>query len=310
MSQDKYGWVYCISNESYREDLLKIGMTERTPQERLAEANRSDTWRPPLNYKLEFAKYVKDPLKKEKTLHKLFEQYNERVNNNREFFKVSVEKARLYFDLMDGDYLELSTNIESASSNRSKTSETSKSQKGGNRTKTGEIAPTKPKSKSNSKHKNKTNTPLSNIIIENNSKDELEILIANSNSDSDSDSSFNPKKDLENNPKQLELLENINIKDLSIEESKKLLKIAINREALNIKIGKKFNRFYELINIKPNKIKNMVFEAHIVAAPDGINSIDEDAALFINNSNYKTIVKTLKNASIPHVIILTELYKL
>lgn len=112
MNQDKEGWVYCISNENVRSAktpnniLLKIGMTERTPQERLAEANKSDTWRPPLNYKIEFAKRVKNALQKEKTLHKLLEQYNERVNRSREFFDISVEKARLYFDLMDGEYLE------------------------------------------------------------------------------------------------------------------------------------------------------------------------------------------------------------
>jgi hypothetical protein len=115
MSQDKDkdGWVYCISNENVRSAklpnniLLKIGMTERTPHERLAEANKSDTWRPPLNYKIEFAKKVKNALQKEKTIYKLLEQYNERVNRSREFFDISVEKARLYFDLMDGEYLEL-----------------------------------------------------------------------------------------------------------------------------------------------------------------------------------------------------------
>ena len=31
----KEGWVYCISNESMP-GLLKIGMTDRTPQQRLA----------------------------------------------------------------------------------------------------------------------------------------------------------------------------------------------------------------------------------------------------------------------------------
>lgn len=102
MSED--GWVYCISNPS-NTALLKIGMTVRTPQERLAEANRPNTWiaRP---FKLEFAKKVKWPLQKEQTLHKLMEQYNERENPDREFFRISVERARLYFDLMDGEYLE------------------------------------------------------------------------------------------------------------------------------------------------------------------------------------------------------------
>jgi hypothetical protein len=112
ISKDKEGWVYCISNENVRSSktpnniLLKIGMTNRTPQERLAEANKSDTWRPPLYYKIEFAKKVKNALIKEKTLHKLLEQYNERVNTSREFFDISVEKARLYFDLMEGEYYE------------------------------------------------------------------------------------------------------------------------------------------------------------------------------------------------------------
>jgi hypothetical protein len=102
MSED--GWVYCISNPSNL-GLLKIGMTVRTPQERLAEANRPNTWIPE-HFKLEFAKKVKWPLKKEQTLHKLMEQYNERTNPAREFFRISVERARLYFDLMDGEYLE------------------------------------------------------------------------------------------------------------------------------------------------------------------------------------------------------------
>lgn len=102
MSED--GWVYCISNPG-NSGLLKIGMTVRTPQERLAEANRPNTWIPE-HFKLEFAKKVKWPLQKEQTLHKLMEQYNERTNPAREFFRISVERARLYFDLMDGEYLE------------------------------------------------------------------------------------------------------------------------------------------------------------------------------------------------------------
>jgi hypothetical protein len=102
MSED--GWVYCISNPG-NPGLLKIGMTVRTPQERLAEANRPNTWIPE-HFKLEFAKKVKWPLQKEQTLHKLMEQYNERTNPAREFFRISVERARLYFDLMDGEYLE------------------------------------------------------------------------------------------------------------------------------------------------------------------------------------------------------------
>ena len=98
------GWVYCISNPSMP-GLLKIGMTVRTPQERLKEANSSDTWRPPTTFVLEFAKRVRDPLQKERTIHKLLEQYDQRVNSKREFFEVSTVTARLCFELMDGEWL-------------------------------------------------------------------------------------------------------------------------------------------------------------------------------------------------------------
>ncbi len=83
--------------------LLKVGITERTPDVRLHDANTSDTWRPPTLYELEIAKRVKNPKDKEKTLHKLLEQYAERVHPRREFFRISLEELRVFFDLMDGE---------------------------------------------------------------------------------------------------------------------------------------------------------------------------------------------------------------
>jgi hypothetical protein len=83
--------------------ILKVGMTERTPEARLIEANASDTWRPPTPYKIEFAKKVSNPSQKEKTLHTLLEQYTDRIHPRREFFRVSPEEVRKFFDLMDGE---------------------------------------------------------------------------------------------------------------------------------------------------------------------------------------------------------------
>jgi len=83
--------------------ILKVGMTERTPEARLCEANASDTWRPPTPYKIEFAKKVSNPSQKEKTLHTLLEQYTDRIHPRREFFRVSQEEVRKFFDLMDGE---------------------------------------------------------------------------------------------------------------------------------------------------------------------------------------------------------------
>jgi hypothetical protein len=96
------GYVYCFSNASMP-GILKIGMTERTPDVRLREANTSDTWRPPTSYNIEFAKNVKNPKEKEMTIHILLEQYTERINPRREFFRVSPEEVRKFFDLMDGE---------------------------------------------------------------------------------------------------------------------------------------------------------------------------------------------------------------
>ena len=96
------GYVYCFSNESM-EKYLKIGFTEKTPEDRLKEANSSGTWKPPLPYKIELAKKVKNPREKEKTLHKLLSQYRDRPNSSREFFEVSIEEVKTFFKLMDGE---------------------------------------------------------------------------------------------------------------------------------------------------------------------------------------------------------------
>ena len=97
------GYIYCFSNPSMP-GIYKIGMTERTPEIRLIEANSSDTWRPPTPYKIEFAKNVLNPKQKETTLHTLLSQYTERINPKREFFRVSQEEVKTFFDLIDGDF--------------------------------------------------------------------------------------------------------------------------------------------------------------------------------------------------------------
>ena len=96
------GYIYCFSNPSMP-GILKVGMTERTPEARLSEANASDTWRPPTLYEIEFAKKVFNPSQKEKTLHILLEQYTDRIHPRREFFRVSQEEVHKFFDLMDGE---------------------------------------------------------------------------------------------------------------------------------------------------------------------------------------------------------------
>ena len=95
------GYIYCLSNE-FMPGILKVGMTERTPDVRAKELFTTGV---PTPFTIEFAKKVKDVKTKEKTLHELLEQYTDRVSPNREFFRVSLEEVRTFFKLMDGEPL-------------------------------------------------------------------------------------------------------------------------------------------------------------------------------------------------------------
>jgi len=99
------GYVYVLSNPSMP-GIYKIGETERDPPERLKDANKTDTFRPPTPYLLEFARKVDDHKKKEAKIHNILEQLGFRVNNRREFFKVPLEATRELLSLMDGEWWE------------------------------------------------------------------------------------------------------------------------------------------------------------------------------------------------------------
>lgn len=100
------GYIYCFSNPSMP-DILKIGITKRTPEAILSEANAanaSDIWKPPTPYKIVIAKKVHNPFQKEKTLHTLIEQYPENLDNTHTpsgFFRITPEEVIKYFNLME-----------------------------------------------------------------------------------------------------------------------------------------------------------------------------------------------------------------
>lgn len=100
---EKIGYIYCFSNESMP-SILKVGMTERKPEERLRDANRSNTWSPPTPYKMEIAKQVYYPKQKEFSIHKLLDLYGKRINPKREFFKSTIDEIKTIFDIIDGEY--------------------------------------------------------------------------------------------------------------------------------------------------------------------------------------------------------------
>ena len=94
------GYVYCFSNPSMP-DLLKVGFTERTPDERISDLYTTGV---PTPFVIEFAKKVINPRHKEKFLHKLLDKYTERWCARREFFRSTPAIIRNFFELMDGEW--------------------------------------------------------------------------------------------------------------------------------------------------------------------------------------------------------------
>jgi hypothetical protein len=84
------GIVYVLTNP-YMPDLVKIGSTHKTVEERIKELSIATGV--PVAFKCHFAAEVDDMAAKEKTLHQLFS--DKRVNPKREFFTVAPEKVVL-----------------------------------------------------------------------------------------------------------------------------------------------------------------------------------------------------------------------
>jgi hypothetical protein len=94
------GYIYCLSNEAMP-GLVKIGEihTEgRTPEDRIRELYTTGV---PLPFTIEFAKKVKNPGQAESRMHTFLS--DKRLNQRREFFKVTPDFVRKIFDLFEGE---------------------------------------------------------------------------------------------------------------------------------------------------------------------------------------------------------------
>jgi hypothetical protein len=81
------GFVYVLSNKSMP-GIVKIGSTERTIAERIAELSTTGVPEP---FTVEHYVLVENPRDVEMAIHEALNDF--RVNNKREFFKVSVDVA-------------------------------------------------------------------------------------------------------------------------------------------------------------------------------------------------------------------------
>lgn len=85
---NRFGYVYILSNPSIKG--IKIGLTERHVIERLKELNRATGV--PTPFKIEYYTDTIDCYALERAMHKYFSK--KRINNRREFFRLSVWKAK------------------------------------------------------------------------------------------------------------------------------------------------------------------------------------------------------------------------
>jgi hypothetical protein len=82
-------FVYVLSNPSIP-GMYKIGYTSKTVENRTLQINRSTGVPTPFNIEFRYKCYKGERIERE--VHKFFKK--QRVNNDREFFKVSLEEAK------------------------------------------------------------------------------------------------------------------------------------------------------------------------------------------------------------------------
>ena len=93
------GYVYAFATRSMP-GVVKIGATTRDPSERLAEANASDTWRPPHPYVVVCAVEVADAFASERAVHAVLAARRVGAQSAREFFEITELEARVLLSLL------------------------------------------------------------------------------------------------------------------------------------------------------------------------------------------------------------------
>ena len=112
--QEKPGYVYILTNPSFREDWVKIGKSSRPVDVRSKELDNTAV---PLPFEIYATMKTVKYNEAEKLVHKYIERFtNLRIRSNREFFNVKPEEALEIFKdvamLIDDVEIELAKNID------------------------------------------------------------------------------------------------------------------------------------------------------------------------------------------------------
>lgn len=105
----------------YKKNIYKVGYTTKTPSKRAIELYKTGV---PVPFDIEFTMQVKNARKVETQIHKLLK--NNRVNGDREFFEVPLEKIRKIFQTINGIWYDINrvTNYNTPEPKLSTSSET------------------------------------------------------------------------------------------------------------------------------------------------------------------------------------------
>ena len=93
------GYIYCISNPSFKENLYKIGFTTKKLQTRIDSLYKTGV---PTEFHINFAKMVKNCRRTEHEIH--LQLKRARVNPSREFFKCTLPKIKGIFEKVQGSW--------------------------------------------------------------------------------------------------------------------------------------------------------------------------------------------------------------
>jgi len=105
-SQDA-GYIYVMMNPSMQ-GVIKIGLTRRSPEERLEELSKATGV--PTPFILVYKEYFSDCVKAEKIIHSFLEDRGQKLSSNREFFNTDIPSAiKLIQEVKESDLVSSDT---------------------------------------------------------------------------------------------------------------------------------------------------------------------------------------------------------
>lgn len=98
-SQNMKGYIYCVSNASFKANIYKVGYTTMDLETRIKSLYKTGV---PTKFNIHFAKMVNHCYQKEQEIHGILDDKKLRLNPSREFFHCKLSTIKNIFDKVDG----------------------------------------------------------------------------------------------------------------------------------------------------------------------------------------------------------------